>query len=136
MKLGKESLIAIIESALFVLGAFFFLLVIIIPTNPIWALITGISLGLAGAIVWLYPYIVRLVKNIHTNLHQRIERLKGPQINAEDVADKILKSERTKRKNYELHRADSYDNITDEIIANDTSSQAPTSSRSKSKKSN
>lgn len=116
-KLGKEAILAIIESTLFALGAIFFLLVLIIPSNPVWALVAGILLGLAGAIVWLCPYVYRMMRNLTHKIHNRIENIKGPTINAEDVAEQILKSDKTQRKSYELHRADAYDNITDDIIS-------------------
>jgi hypothetical protein len=117
MKIGKEAVLAIIESALFVLGAVFFLLVLIIPSNPVWALIAGIVFGVTCAIVWLCPYVSHLIQNLILKIHHRIERIKGPTINAEDVAEQILKSDKTQRKSYELHRADAYDNITDDIIS-------------------
>lgn len=102
MKLGKEALLAIVESALFVIGAFFFMLVLIIPSNPVWALIMGILFGLAGAIVWLYPYLIRM-----------INRLK-PNTDVASISQKIQGADNPENNSYELHRSDAYDNY-DEI---------------------
>ena len=118
MKLGKEVFLAMIETALFVAGAIFFLIVLIIPANPLWALIAGIACGLTGAIVWSCSFFVRISKRIGTRvgelgnkIHNKIEKNK---VNPENVARKILEDDDIDH--YELHRADSYDNYTDEIL--------------------
>lgn len=61
MKLGKAQILALIETALFAIGAVFFLLMLISPTSPIWMLIVGSIFGLTGAILWLCPNLVRLL---------------------------------------------------------------------------
>ena len=125
MKLGKldfKSLLAIIESILFTLGALCFLLVIIIPTNPIWALVAGIVCGLAGAIVWSYPLFVRLAKIAAKKTKQIKDAVKtnieNNKVNAEDVAKKILEDDDLQKHGYELHRANEYeyDSIADNIV--------------------
>ena len=60
MKLGKATLFAIIECLLFISGAIFFLIVIIDPLNPLWALILGMILAGAGVIVWVAPLVRRM----------------------------------------------------------------------------
>ena len=117
MKLGKGTLSAIIETALFTFGAIFFLIVLIIPSNPLWALVAGISCGLTGAIVWSCSFFVRISKRIGTRvgelgnkIHNKIEKNK---VNPENVARKILEDDDIDH--YELHRADAYDNYADEI---------------------
>ncbi len=117
MKLGKEALLAIVESALFVIGAFFFMLVLIIPSNPVWALIMGILFGLAGAIVWLYPYLVRL-----------IIRLK-PNTDVASISQKIQGADNPENNSYELHRSDSYANY-DEMTAPVAEPKAKSKSKS------
>ena len=112
MKLEKEALLAIIESALFLLGAIFFLLVFMIPSNPIWALVAGIIFGLAGALTWSYPYFVRLFR-----------KMKGTTLSAEEVAKKI--NEDTDADSYELHRTESYATLTDEFVATPSTSVTP-----------
>ena len=104
MKLGKGTILAIIETALFVIGACFFLLVLIIPANPVWALIAGLLFGLAGAIVWSCPLFVRMGQKIHDRI-----KTANSQTSAEDVAKKILADD-DESTNYELHRADAYEN--------------------------
>ena len=103
MKLGKRSLLAIFESVLFTVGADFLLLVIIIPSNPIWALVAGIICGLAGAILWSCSFFVHIGYSVHS-------RIKSTKINPEDVAKKILEDDDINENSYELHRADAYDN--------------------------
>ena len=107
MKLGKGSLLAIVESALFIIGAIFFALVLIIPSNPTWALIAGILCGLAGAVMWSSSLFVRMGHRVHT-------RVKHKRVNAEDVAKKILDDD-DDDETYELHRADDYEKIEDII---------------------
>ena len=111
IKLGKESLLSIIESSLFVLGAIFFLLVIVIPSNPVWALVAGILFGLAGAIVWSSPLFVQLAKKLHNRIKDSTKVA-----SAEDVAKDILDADNTQNDTYELHRADSYDDLTEDNI--------------------
>ena len=109
MKLGKGTFLAIIETALFTFGAIFFLLVLIIPSNPIWALAAGIVCGLAGAIIWSCPFFVHLGQK----LRRRIETTK---INPEDIAKQILDDDDLEKNGYELHRIESYDNPANEIL--------------------
>lgn len=118
MKLGKGTLLAILESVLFVIGAVFFAIVLIIPSNPIWALVAGIICGLAGAIMWSCSLFVRMGKNIH-------HRIKSKTVNAESVAQQILDDD-ADDETYELHRAESYDSI-DDIVPDlpDQSSISP-----------
>ena len=104
IKLGKEALLAIVESALFITGAAFFMLVLIIPSNPVWALIVGILFGLAGAIVWLYPYFVQMINRSKANT------------DVASISQKIQGADNPENNSYELHRSDSYDNVTDEPI--------------------
>lgn len=110
MKLGKGTLLAILESVLFVIGAVFFAIVLIIPANPIWALIAGILCGLAGAILWSSSLFVRMGQTIH-------HRIKSKTVNAESVAKQILNDDDTDDETYELHRTESYDSIDDIIPA-------------------
>ena len=114
MKLGKESLLAIIESALFVLGAFFFLLVAMIPSNPIWALVVGILFGLAGAVLWSYPLFVRLAHRAHRKAKNLVG--KGEDIN--ELSKKLQGADNPENNTYELHRSDSYDDLTDDFSYN------------------
>lgn len=110
MKLEKGSLFAIAETACFVIGAIFFVMVIAIPANPIWALIAGIFFGLAGAIIWSCSLIVHAASKVGHKIHDQIERTVVNQVDAEKVAKSILDDEDN---TYELHRADSYDDLTD-----------------------
>lgn len=123
MKLGKEALLAITESALFILGAFFFLLVFLIPSNPIWALIVGILFGLAGAILWSCPHFVHL-------FGKASQRMKVNHSDVEAISKKIQGDDDT----YELHRANSYENysnndsfsnLADEFMAKPTAPSNP-----------
>ncbi len=111
MKLGKGNLFAIIESALFTIGAIFFALALIIPSNPILMLIVGFLCGLAGIILWLYPTIARFFSESLRNRSSNTAKIA-------DIAQKIQGADNEKNNTYELHRSDSYDNITDEIINN------------------
>ena len=114
MELGKKTILAIIETALFVIGAIFFLIVLIVPANPIWALVAGILCGLTGAIVWSCSFFVHIGRKVGHKLHDSI---KSTKVNPEDVAKQILEDDDFKQ--YKLHRANAYDTITDEIIAQD-----------------
>ncbi|MCQ2381976.1 MAG: hypothetical protein MJ054_01585 [Clostridia bacterium] len=113
MKLGKSSLLAIIEIALFTLGAVFFMLVLIIPSNPLWALVAGIFCGLAGAIIWSYSLISHLGHGIH-------KRLTKNRITSEDVARKILEDDNLEKNGYELHRSSSYNDYDKETLTDYT----------------
>ena len=113
MKLGKGALSAIIETALFAIGAIFFLLVIIIPSNPIWALVAGIICGLAGAILWSCSLFARMGHGLH-------KRIKATKVNPADVAKQILEDDELETNGYELHRADSYDNLAEAAISDDS----------------
>lgn len=99
MKLGKEVVLAIIESALFVIGALFFVYVLFTPITPTWALIVGFSFGIAGAVLWLCPLIL---KGITKHIKPRRDKIK-------EISQKI---QGTDDETYELHRSDAYDNIT------------------------
>ncbi|MBR4419044.1 MAG: hypothetical protein IKT33_03500 [Clostridia bacterium] len=80
MKLGKAQILALIETALFAIGAIFFLLMIISPASPIWMLIVGIMFGLAGAIMWLFPAIIRFLatfKNAKTRISDLSKSIQG-----------------------------------------------------------
>ncbi len=107
MKLGKGTILAIFESLLFVIGAVFCALVLIIPSNPIWALGAGIACGLASAIMWSCSLFVRLGKRAHEH-HQ------DKKITADNVAKKILADD-ISEDTYELHRADDYASVEDII---------------------
>ena len=109
MKLGKESLLAIIESALFVAGAAFFAYALITNSNPIWAFTVGILLGLAGAILWSGSLLAQF-------LRRRKNRV-------EDISRAIQGADNPENNTYELHRADSYDNLADEAISHPTGDQ-------------
>ena len=116
MKLGnldQKSILAMIETALFALGAVFFMLVLIIPTNPLWALIIGLLFGLAGTAVWLCPLLVQKLQRLRQTVKNNIESTK---VNSADVAKEILADDNFDKYGYELHRADSYINLTDDII--------------------
>lgn len=63
-KLGKASLLAIIECALFISGAVFFLVVLLDASNPLWALVIGLILAGAGVIVWVSPVIMRMAHGV------------------------------------------------------------------------
>ena len=116
MKLGKESLLAITEIALFSLGAIFFLLVVIIPSNPLWALILGILCGLAGAITWSCPLFVHMFQKIQ-------KRITSSHLDSEAVAKKILEDDNLQENGYELHRAESYNNYGEEVLPDAAESQ-------------
>lgn len=108
MKLGKGTVLAIIECALFFIGAIFFLLMLISPASPIWMLIIGISCGLAGIALWVCPPLVRLITKVSgTNKQTRHEQII-------DISQKIQGADNPENDTYELHRADSYDNLTDD----------------------
>jgi len=124
MKLGKGSLLAITETAFFVLGAIFFVLVIAIPSNPIWALVAGIICGLAGAIIWSCSLIIRAANKVGHKIHNQIERTVVNQVDAEKVAQSILSDDEDTT--YELHRADSYNDITDDLMTS-PNEEKPTS---------
>ncbi len=100
-----------IETICFTLGAIFFVLVIAIPSNPIWALVAGIFCGLTGTIIWSCSLFIRLTQKTYRRIKKSVE---VP--TAEDVAKTILDTEDTRADTYELHRADSYNDLTDEII--------------------
>lgn len=102
MKLGKGSFLAIVETGFFVLGAVFFAMVLIIPTNPLWALIAGIFCGLAGAITWSSSLFVRMGQKVKTRVRRKT-------VNATDVAKQILEDDDELEDGYELHRTTSYD---------------------------
>ena len=110
MKLGKESLLAIIESALFVIGAGFFAYALMTNTNPIWAFVVGILFGLAGAILWSYSLLARFLRHHKT-------------ASAADISQQIQGADNPENNTYELHRAESYDNLADEAISNPTGDQ-------------
>ena len=106
MKLGKGSLSAIIETVCFTLGAIFFAMVLIIPTNPLWALIAGIFCGLAGAMIWSGSLFVRMGQKVNTRIRRKT-------VNATDVAKQILDDDDEMEEGYELHRATDYDHDED-----------------------
>lgn len=97
MKLGKAQILALIETALFAIGAIFFLLMIISPASPIWMLIVGIIFGLAGAILWLYPLIVRLLATF-----------KSDKSRIADLSKSIQGAEDPENSTYELRNPNSY----------------------------
>ncbi|MBO4726741.1 MAG: hypothetical protein J5598_04045 [Clostridia bacterium] len=105
MKLEKGEILAIIETLCFIAGAVFFILVITIPSNPIWALIVGISCGLTGAIIWLCSLIIRTAGKVGHKIHNQIERTVVDKVDAEKIAKSIFKDEDD---TYELHRVDTY----------------------------
>lgn len=119
MKLGKESLLAIIESALFVLGALFFLLTLVSVSTPIWMLIVGSLCGLSGAILWLYPFVVRMIA-------QAKSKRKNQQDQVAEVSQKIQGADNPENDTYELHRADSYDNLADKALNTDQDTDTET----------
>ena len=117
MKLGKEALLAITEIALFLTGAVFFLLILILPTTPMWALIVGILFGLAGALLWAGSLLAKFRHRDQNAVH--------------DISQKIQGAGSPENNTYELHRADSYDNqnrnyqnIADEVTTTPTQSSA------------
>ena len=111
IKLGKESLLAVIECALFALGALFFLLTAMIPSNPIWALVVGILFGLAGAVLWSYPLFVRLAHKAH----HKAQNLAGKGEDINELSKKLQGADNPENNTYELHRSDSYDDLTDDF---------------------
>ena len=115
MKLGKEALFAIIETALFAVGAGFFVMVLILPTSPNWALIMGIIFGLAGIALWLFPFFAKLIQRYKT----------APDVT--NITQEILGAE-ADDDSYELHRSTPYLHDDDEIIATPlhTSTTKPT----------
>lgn len=100
MKLGKEVFLAIVESALFAIGACFFAAVLIIPSNPVWALTAGIIFGLAGALLWSYPRLAKLFHRVKARATQD-----SPTIPNQPVDE-----------TYQLHRTDSYENFTQDNL--------------------
>lgn len=109
IKLGKATILALIECACFVLGAVFFLLMLMSPVSPLWMLIVGILFGLAGAILWLFPYIARLFIKLYN-------KFKSKRAKTKDVA-KEIQNINEDDDTYELHRADSYENLTDDYFS-------------------
>ena len=109
MKLGKATILALIECACFALGAVFFLLMLMSPASPIWMLIVGILFGLTGAIIWLFPYVARLFIKIY-------DKVKSTKAKVKDVA-KEIQSINEDDETYELHRTDSYENLTDDYFS-------------------
>lgn len=101
MKLGKEVLLAIIESALFVIGAIFFVYVLITPFTPTWALIVGFSFGIAGAMLWLCPLILKGITKHIKPRHNTVQ----------EISQKIQGSDDD---TYELHRPNAYDSLNDD----------------------
>ncbi len=123
MKLGIGTILAILESLLFVTGAVFCALVMVIPTNPIWALTAGIVCGLTGAIIWSCSLFVRTVKKVHTKVQNK-------KVTPEEIAKKILTDEDLAEETYELHRNENYTDDIDDIIPDlpNTTPEQPTSS--------
>ena len=109
VKLGKATILALIECACFVLGAVFFLIMLISPDSPLWMLIVGILFGLTGAIIWLFPHLARFYLKIYN-------RFKGSKAKAKDVAQQI-QNINEEDNTYELHRANSYENLTDDYFS-------------------
>ena len=62
MKLGKNEVMAIVESALFLVGAIFMAIVFIVPSNPLWAFILGLILALIAIGLWVTPPLTNLIK--------------------------------------------------------------------------
>ena len=110
MKLGNATVLALIECACFTLGAVFFLLMLMSPASPLWMLIVGILFGLAGAIIWLFPYIARFFIKIY-------DKVKSTKAKVKDVS-KEIQSINEDEETYELHRSDSYENLTDDYFSN------------------
>lgn len=92
MKLGKNEIMAIVESALFLLGAIFMAIVFIVPSNPLWAFIIGLLLALIGVGLWVAPLIINLVK-------KQLAEKRESTLTATTVAEAT-----TTDQNYELHR--------------------------------
>lgn len=109
MKLGKATILALIECACFALGAVFFLLMLMSPASPIWMLIVGILFGLTGAILWLFPLLAHLFTKLYNKFKSKKAKVK-------DVA-KEIQSINEDDETYELHRADSYENLTDDYFS-------------------
>lgn len=53
-----------VECALFIGGAIFFLIVLLDDANPLWALILGMILAGAGVIVWVVPIFGRMTYGV------------------------------------------------------------------------
>ena len=119
MKLGKESLLAIIESALFVLGALFFLLTLVSVSTPMWMLIVGSLCGLSGAILWLYPFVVRIITRAKSKHKNRQDQVAA-------ISQQIQGADNPENDTYELHRADSYDNLADKALNTDQDDETET----------
>ena len=73
-------------------------------------LIVGILFGLAGAIIWLFPYIARFFIKIY-------DKVKSTKAKVKDVS-KEIQSINEDEETYELHRSDSYENLTDDYFSN------------------
>ena len=72
-------------------------------------LIVGILFGLTGAIVWLFPLLARL----YTKLANKFKSMRAQTKDASKEIQTINEDNDT----YELHRADSYENLTDEYFS-------------------
>jgi len=109
IKLGKATILALIECACFIFGAVFFLLMIMSPNSPLWMLIVGFLFGLTGAILWMFPLFARLCMKLYN-------KFKSAKAKSKDIAKEIQSINEDNEK-YELHRADSYDNLTDNYFS-------------------
>ena len=92
MKLGKNEIMAIVESALFLVGAIFMAIVFIVPSNPLWAFILGLILALIAIGLWVTPPIANLIKKTITEKRETT-------LTATSVAEATATDE-----TYELHR--------------------------------
>lgn len=92
MKLGKNEIMAIVESALFLVGAIFMAIVFIVPSNPLWAFILGLILALIAIGLWITPPIANLIK-------KAIAEKRESTLTATSVAEATATDE-----TYELHR--------------------------------
>ena len=92
MKLGKNEIMAIVESALFLIGAIFMAIVFIVPSNPLWAFILGLVLALIAVGLWVIPLVVKPIKKAITE--KRESTLTATSVDEATATDET----------YELHR--------------------------------
>jgi hypothetical protein len=69
--LKKNELMAVVEAASFLVGAIFLLVVVFSAGDAVWAFWIGLVFALAGVILWLSPYIVRLYNKIKADIGNR-----------------------------------------------------------------
>lgn len=96
MKLGKNEIMAIVESALFLFGAIFMAIVFIVPSNPLWAFIIGLILALSGVGLWVGWWAIPLLR---AKVKKAVDEKRAATLTATTVEEATAVD-----KTYELHR--------------------------------